>query len=191
MTLGEKIKKLRQLRKWTQKELGEHSGISEATIRKYELGLRNPKTAQINKIAEALGVQPSALLDDDMIKAEYSTVADIMTLLITLDNVVGLSFEGSRDDEGCLAPETMSIRINNPKVNKVFADWELVRKQYLEAKQISYKQATASLCKGSQNLDIHDLLNVINCDPLQKNKEAVDLSIIANCRIPLDDDDAQ
>lgn len=189
MTLGEKLKQLRQNKNWTQKELGIQTGMGEATIRKYELGIRNPQIAQIIKIAEALEVQPNALLDDAVIKSEYTTVADVMTLLITLDNVVGLSFDGSRDREGYLDPSTMRLRIDNQKVNKVLADWEHVRKNYLEQRQASYDQAATSLAKDPQTKGSQDLLNLMNFDPLKEYKESVDLSIIAKCRTPLDGDD--
>ncbi len=57
MTVGEKIKQYRKERKLTQKKLGELAGSSEAMIRQYELGLRNPKIETIEKIADALSVK--------------------------------------------------------------------------------------------------------------------------------------
>lgn len=65
MNQNEKIKKLRLQRGFTQKELGEKSGISESTIRKYELGQRNPKFETLSKIASSLGVSAVSLLDDN------------------------------------------------------------------------------------------------------------------------------
>lgn len=64
MDQSEKIKKLRIQKGFTQKQLGEKAGISESTIRKYELGQRNPKLETLKKIALALGVSPASLLDD-------------------------------------------------------------------------------------------------------------------------------
>lgn len=64
MKQNEKIKKLRIQRGFTQKELGEKAGISESTIRKYELGQRNPKFETISRIASSLGVSVVSLLDD-------------------------------------------------------------------------------------------------------------------------------
>ncbi len=64
MDQSEKIKKLRIQKGFTQKQLGEKAGISESTIRKYELGQRNPKLETLKKIALALGVSPTSLLDD-------------------------------------------------------------------------------------------------------------------------------
>ena len=64
MKQNEKIRQLRVKQGFTQKELGERSGIGESTIRKYELGQRNPKLETLNKSASALGVSASSLLDD-------------------------------------------------------------------------------------------------------------------------------
>ena len=56
MTVGEKIKTFRTIRGISQNMLGELAGIDGTTIRKYELGSRNPKPDQLLKIANALGV---------------------------------------------------------------------------------------------------------------------------------------
>ena len=42
-----------------QKNKREICGIGEATIKKYELGIRNPKQEQIRKIANALNIPVS------------------------------------------------------------------------------------------------------------------------------------
>ena len=59
-TIGAKIREFRKARGMTQKELGEKSGIAEATIRRYELGKLNPKFETVKKIATALNV-PAAI----------------------------------------------------------------------------------------------------------------------------------
>lgn len=56
MSIGKNIKKFRKERGFTQKKLGELSGINEVQIRQYELGKANPKTETLEKIASALGV---------------------------------------------------------------------------------------------------------------------------------------
>ena len=43
MTVGENIRRIRQERNLTQRQLGEMVGASEAYIRAYESGRRNPK----------------------------------------------------------------------------------------------------------------------------------------------------
>lgn len=67
MSIGENIKRLRKERKLTQKKLGELSGVSEAMIRQYELGLRKPKMLAILKIAVALNVGYDEIAEIDNI----------------------------------------------------------------------------------------------------------------------------
>ncbi|MCI8378181.1 MAG: helix-turn-helix transcriptional regulator [Lachnospiraceae bacterium] len=54
MTVAENIKRIRTEKGLTQKQLGEKCGMSESTLRQYELGFRNPKIETIRKIAVAL-----------------------------------------------------------------------------------------------------------------------------------------
>lgn len=61
---GGKIKEAREAKGITQKKLGELSGISESTIRKYELGNRSPKIETLLKIATALDVPVITLKSD-------------------------------------------------------------------------------------------------------------------------------
>lgn len=65
----QKMKTYRINNKMTQKKLGLlcNPPISESTIRKYELGLLNPKFETVTKIANALHVPISALWDFDSI----------------------------------------------------------------------------------------------------------------------------
>ena len=73
MTVGENIRRIRKERGLTQKQLGELVGASEAYIRAYESGRRNPKPSSLEKIANALAVNPEVLenSDFDMIKAMH------------------------------------------------------------------------------------------------------------------------
>ena len=65
MTVGENIRRIRQERNLTQRQLGEMVGASEAYIRAYESGRRNPKPASLEKIANALSVNPEVLANSD------------------------------------------------------------------------------------------------------------------------------
>lgn len=66
MTVGEKIRILRSDLGLTQKKLGELCNIAESTIRRYELGLLNPKFETLNKISKILDVEPVDLISDTM-----------------------------------------------------------------------------------------------------------------------------
>ena len=65
MTVGENIRRIRQERNLTQRQLGEMVGASEAYIRAYESGRRNPKPSSLEKIANALSVNPEVLANSD------------------------------------------------------------------------------------------------------------------------------
>jgi transcriptional regulator with XRE-family HTH domain len=65
MTIGENIRRIRQERGLTQRQLGEMVGASEAYIRAYESGRRNPKPSSLEKIANALSVNPEVLANSD------------------------------------------------------------------------------------------------------------------------------
>lgn len=63
MTIGERVKKLRTERGWTQKQLAEKCGYTSLTsINKIELGINNVPLSVLEKIAEVFGVQPAYLM---------------------------------------------------------------------------------------------------------------------------------
>ena len=59
MTIGNKIRILRQGRNMTRSELAEKSGLTEITIKQYEIGEFPPDPKQIDKLVAALNVLPS------------------------------------------------------------------------------------------------------------------------------------
>lgn len=66
MTTAEKIKTLRLRKGMTQEELGRVCGLQRAAINKYEKGtVVNIKRSVLQKLADALGVAPVDLLDDN------------------------------------------------------------------------------------------------------------------------------
>lgn len=63
---AEKIKMLRTQKGMTQEELGKVCGLQRAAINKYEKGtVVNIKRSVLQKLADALGVAPVDLLDDE------------------------------------------------------------------------------------------------------------------------------
>lgn len=66
MKTAEKIKMLRTQKGMTQEELGKVCGLQRAAINKYEKGtVVNIKRSVLQKLADALGVAPVDLLDDE------------------------------------------------------------------------------------------------------------------------------
>jgi len=56
MGLGERIRKLRQERKWTQADLAERLGIQQKQISAYERGANYPSTEILIKLADTFDV---------------------------------------------------------------------------------------------------------------------------------------
>ncbi len=63
-TVGEKIKQIRDMKKVSQEELAERSGMEIGMIRKIEDDKNIPSLAPLIKIARALGVRLGTFLDD-------------------------------------------------------------------------------------------------------------------------------
>lgn len=59
-----KVKKLREAKGWTQTRLARESGVSQTYISELEAGKSAPTIPIVYKLARALGVKPSDLLDD-------------------------------------------------------------------------------------------------------------------------------
>lgn len=66
MTIGNNIKRIREEKGMTQKELADKCNIIYQTIGKYERNLLNPKYETLRKIANALDINYLDLLDDKM-----------------------------------------------------------------------------------------------------------------------------
>ena len=109
--VGKKIRAFREFRGYSQIQLAELSGINVGTIRKYELGIRNPKPDQLEKIATALGLNVSVFLDFNI-----ETVGDVLSLLFSIDDSVNLSLAETSDQK-------ISLTFDNPTMQDFFRKW--------------------------------------------------------------------
>lgn len=123
MTIGEKIKTFRNIRGISQNTLGKLAGIDGTTIRKYELGSRNPKPDQLLKISNALGISINVFTDFDI-----ETASDVLTLLFKMDENVDMDINGDKDEDGNLIPETIQIRFKHPAINDRLAKFAKAKK---------------------------------------------------------------
>ena len=64
-SLGENIKNAREAAGLTQEQLGALAGVTGVAIMRYEKGQREPRSAVLLKIAQALGVDVYSLADFD------------------------------------------------------------------------------------------------------------------------------
>ena len=62
---GERLRRIRQERALSLRELGERSGVSFDSIHKLETGRREAQPRTVRKLAEALGVGPPELMQGE------------------------------------------------------------------------------------------------------------------------------
>ena len=77
MNIGDNIKKARNNKKITQKQLGKLIGKSDRTIQKYEKGDITPPIAVLDQIAIALGVPQHELINSIQSGISYTINGDI------------------------------------------------------------------------------------------------------------------
>lgn len=78
MSLGEKIKKLRKSRGWTQPQLADQLSVSKQTISNWETGIKVPRMGSLQKLADLFNVRigeiTNASIDDnDIFKINKSS----------------------------------------------------------------------------------------------------------------------
>ncbi|MFI3249531.1 MAG: helix-turn-helix transcriptional regulator [Eubacteriales bacterium] len=116
MRAGEKILYHRRRVGLTQKKLAELSGVSEISIRKYELGSRNPKPEQLKKLAKAMGLGENELLEIEIAEISLQTVGDFMAIVYQFAEKMDSYLVSDCDHNGNMLKETMNIRFHNPQI---------------------------------------------------------------------------
>lgn len=98
MSIGDNLKKIRKNKKMTQEDFGKLVGLSTNTVQRYELGKRQPNIETINKIAEALGVPITELINNDYDKSKYELEKALLNGSSNISNLV-INFENSAKEE--------------------------------------------------------------------------------------------
>lgn len=122
MTIGEKIRLYRESRGMTQVQLATITGINVGTIRKYELGIRNPKPDQLLKISSGIGKNVSTFYDLDI-----CTAGDIMTLLIAISEKAEVSFVGDTGGDGNFLVSEVAMKFTDPYMQELLSDWATMK----------------------------------------------------------------
>ncbi len=118
MNIARMMKYYRQLKNISQEDLSNLSGINLSTIKKYEVGIRKPKYEQLEKIAEALGINVNHFYN-----TEYKTVGDVMSTIISMDRQFGLDITGSKDDNGEYDPKSIHISFKDENIKKALSEY--------------------------------------------------------------------
>ena len=188
MTIGEKIKYFRKRIGITQAKLAELSGIHPVSIRKYEINKMVPQAAQIDRLAEALGVSSFALAGfENNIRLE--TVGDFMGLMIMLIKTKIVSINGEREESGMINANTVEFVINpfitnffDAKTDKAnlsantllyYLKNENILSDILKWERINYRyeKCAAEICDTSNK----ELINIL--EELKEQKEVVELEL--------------
>ena len=135
MKTGELIRRYRKMRKMTQADLAEACGLSDSTIRNYELGNRKPSEAHVESIARALEIAQEALLDVDVDSARKA-----LEYLFRIDE--GLGLKTARDAEGDVF---LTVDRDSPKAPKLSAALEawMRQRERLDVGEISQEEYDA------------------------------------------------
>ena len=188
MTIGEKIKYFRKRIGITQAKLAELSGIHPVSIRKYEINKMVPQAAQIDRLAEALGVSQFAHAGfENNIRLE--TVGDFMGLMIMLIKTKIVSIDGEREESGMINANTVSFVINpfitnffDAKSDKselsantllYYLKNENILSDILKWERINhrYEKCAAEICDTSDK----ELINIL--EELKEQKEVIELEL--------------
>ena len=118
MTVGEKIKYYRELRRLNQQQLAQLSGVPLDSIKKYETGSRNPKLKPLEKIATALCVSVTAFHD-----TEVQTVGDVLPYFFTMAKLGEIQFHGSKNEHGTYDVNDLTFSFKSPVLKHFMKEW--------------------------------------------------------------------
>ena len=144
MISGQKLKKLRLLRNLTQKALAIKAGLTDAAIRNYELGNRSPTKEQLQKIAQALDCDISALTDH-----EPNSIHEFIHIIFDYEKEMKL--------RPLIDGATSALLSHDMNFNDFLVEWAEMRKKHYNGKitdeefadwKLSYPKKSRFLRRG-------------------------------------------
>lgn len=147
MTVGENIRRIRELRGISVKDLANQLGITDTYLRFYECNYRNPKKEGILKIAEALQVNPEVLQPTDV---------DPLTAVHRLFHVF-TAFDGKMKTAGNIADEVKDKSISP---DDVYIDFHALQ-PHLSSWLVAYADYMSAINKAEQLSNPIDKANAI------------------------------
>ena len=130
MAVGDRIKRARNLRGMTQKELGIAIGFEEKSadirIAQYESNTRTPKEELLRKIAEVLDVNYRSLYEPTLYAAE-----DVMYTLFELDEHYPSTrlYEVTDTTDPDFPEKHMAVSFRYRLLDEFLKEWQLRKKQ--------------------------------------------------------------
>ena len=156
MAVGDRIKRVRNFRGMTQKELGIAVGFDEKSadirIAQYESNTRTPKEDLLRKIAEVLDVNYRSLYEPTLYAAE-----DIMYTLFELDeHYPGTRIYEVTDTTDPDFPEKhMAVSFRYRLLDEFLQEWQLRKKQLAsgEITKEEYRRLKGKIAEQIQQLE--------------------------------------
>lgn len=123
MTIGERIKTARSNAGLTQRALAEKSGMATGTVQQYELGKRQPRIEQLQKIADALDVDINYLVHGKTLQQfEQESIDRIKNALQQVQNEhrtrMNTAFDQLNPEGQAVAADQVENLTYNPKYQK-------------------------------------------------------------------------
>lgn len=139
MAIGDRIKRARNFRKMTLKQLGMAIGFDEksADVRmaQYESNVRTPKEDMLRQIAEVLNVNYRSIYEPTLYAAE-----DVMYSLFELDEHYPISLHKITDDTDPYYPTNrVAVNFNSKLLDDFMTEW-LKKKWELKEGQITQEE---------------------------------------------------
>jgi len=188
MTIGEKIRYIRERMGITQAKLAEVSGLHPVSIRKYETNKMQPQQAQIERIANALNISAIAISGVDHANMKLETYGDLMGVIMVLHNSKVIIIDGVRDETNMLKPETVQIKINpllkwvfNSDVNKgediALTDISFtIKNQQILSDLLKWEKMNNGLLKYKDNPNLSESEKNVLAE-IAENKEAIEIEL--------------
>lgn len=98
MMLGERLKEYRKKKGWNQEDLAKYSGYSRSSIINWETEKRAPRTVDIERLAQTLGVSPHDLMSSNNAHQDYDSPIRLQTLPAE-ETTAGFAYWGRVLDE--------------------------------------------------------------------------------------------
>lgn len=118
MNVGEKIRYYRELRGLSQQQLSAFSGIPLGTLKKYEIGNRNPKEEPLQRIADALHISISSFHS-----INFETIGDIAPYLFAISKLGEVQFHGKKNEDGKFNANDLTISFKSPVLKHFLKEW--------------------------------------------------------------------
>lgn len=146
-TINKRIRFFRTFLGFTQKKLADAAEMSEVAVRKYELGVRQPKLSQVEKLASGLNISIWALLGIQNEKIDCEKTEDLIGLLTSLLDLNVLQVDDNwRDNEGHILPlklnpllsqhvflnDKSALEIRDKKISEALLSFLYIRETYYD-----------------------------------------------------------